>query len=169
MALDPANPGSLFVADLGADKRDEVSIATAGANLGWPLCEGDVCQESLDPADLARLAPPAVAYGSDAGCAVIGGVTVPWLDNGFIFGDLCSRRVWLLERDTPPDNPSAAGSPTAGAQDTQDSPQTWRMRQIADLSALARNIIAFGAAADGNVYVLSRNGAILRLHPAPVK
>ena len=151
------NPNRLFVTDVGEVTREEVSIATAGANLGWPLCEGDVCR---DNADMSKLTPPAVAYGRYVGCAITDGVTVPWLDDGFIFGDLCSRRVYLLERDSPP----------ARAQtDPQDNAQPWRMREIADLSALARNIIAFSAAAEGSVYVLSRNGAILRLHSDLVK
>ena len=145
MAFNPANPGSLFVADVGAGAREEVSVAVAGANLGWPMCEGDICR---DDADLADLAPPAGAYGRDVGCAVIGGVTVPWLDNGFIFGDLCSRRVWLLERDSAP-----------------DSPQDWQMREIADLSDHARNILAFGSAENGDVYILSYKNPILRLDP----
>ncbi len=154
MAFDPKYPNSLFVADVGQSSREEVSIATAGANLGWHLCEADICQESLDRATAANLAPPAVAYGRDTGCAIIGGVTVPWLDNGFIFGDICSRRVWLLERISLP-----AGPP--------DSPQIWRMREIANLSDSARNITAFGADVNGNIYVLPGKGPILRLYPEP--
>ena len=141
MAFHPANPASLFIADVGAQTKEEVSIATAGANLGWPLCEGDICRDY----DLAaNLTPPAVAYGRDIGCAVIGGVTVPWLDHQFIFGDLCSRRVWLL-----------AGDQASG----------WHMREIADLSDHARNILAFGAGRDDIVYILSYDKPILRLHP----
>ena len=37
------------------------------------------------------------------------------------------------------------------------------MREIANLSESARNIAAFGAGADGNVYALPRKGAMLRL------
>ena len=148
MAFDPANPANLFVADVGESTHEEVSIAVAGANLGWPLCEANTCQESLDAAAVANLTSPVVTYDRDVGCAIIGGVTVPWLANGFIFSDLCSRRVWLLERDSTPDNA-----------------QAWRMREIADLSESARNIIAFGVGADGSVYALPRTGAILRLYP----
>ena len=152
MDFDPANPGALFVADVGEHTKEEVSIATAGANLGWPLCEADVCQESLDPSTAATLTPPAVAYGRKLGCAVIGGVVVPWLDNRFIFGDYCSRRLWLLEQD-----------------DSQNGAQAWRMREIADLSVFARFLYSFGAAADGSVYVLLREGPILRLYPGLVR
>ena len=156
MAFDPANPDRIFVADVGEHTKEEVSIATAAANLGWPLCEADICQESLDPAIAANLIPPAVSYDRGGGCAVIGGVTVPWLDNAFIFSDYCSRRLWMLEQDSPPAIP-------------QDAPQTWRMREIADLSAPARFIHSFGLAPDGSVYVLAEDSPILRLHPDLVK
>ena len=142
MAFNPSSPGSLFVADVGSGSIEEVSIAVAGANLGWPMCEGDICRAS---ADLADLTPPAVAYGRDVGCAVIGGVTVPWLNDKFIFGDLCARRVWML-----------AGDPAS----------EWRMREIADLSDGARNILAFGSGEDGGVYILSYDNPILRLDPS---
>ena len=153
MAFDPQNPRNLFVADVGEKSREEVSIATAGANLGWPLCEGDDCRDNVVA---ARLAPPAIAYPRTLGCAIIGGVTVPWLDDGFIFSDLCSRRVWLLERDSASDS-------TRG--NTQDNAQDWRMREITTLVALTRNIVAFGAGADGSVYVLSHKSPALRLQP----
>ena len=146
MAFDPKNPSNLFVADVGKQTREEVSIATAGANLGWPLCEGDLCAAD---ADRAALAPPAVAYGRDVGCAIIGGVTVPWLDDAFIFSDLCARRVWLLERDGAPDSASR-----------------WRMRELADLVDAARNIVAFGIGENGGVYILSHQGPALRLDPS---
>ena len=160
MDFDPADPSRIFVGDVGEHTREEVSIATAGANLGWPLCEADLCQESLDPALAAKLAPPAVAYGRNLGCAVIGGVAVPWLDNRFIFSDLCSRRLWLLERDSPPD--AAQDSPP-------NSAQPWRMRQIADLSAPVRFLYSFGLASDGSVYVIGHDSPILRLYPGLVR
>ena len=153
MAFNPKSPANLFVADVGLRTWEEVSIATAGGNLGWPLCEGYACHPD---AAQAALAPPAIAYDRDRGCAIIGGHFVPWLNDRYLFGDLCSRRVYLLERDSPPDNAQAAH---------QDIPQAWRMRQIADLADATRNIIAFGASANGSVYVLSHNGPILRLHP----
>ena len=162
MAFDPKAPDSIFVADVGEISREEISIATAGANLGWPLCEGSVCHPD---ADLAALTPPVIDYGRYVGCAVIGGITIPRLDDAFIFGDICARRVWLLERANPPGSPD----PASAQEPTQDGAQGWRMREIANLSPSMRGIIAFGAAADGGVYALMRNGPIPRLHPDIVK
>ena len=148
MAFDPKNPARLFVADVGHQTSEEVSIAVAAANLGWPLCEGDVCQEPIDAAVAAKLTPPAIAYPRGIGCAVIGGVTVPWLNHGFIFGDLCARRVWLLEPHSDP----------AGAH-------KWRMRLIANIESGAHSVLAFGAGHRGSVYILSYNRPILRIDP----
>ena len=154
MAFDPKNPSNIFVADTGKQTREEVSIATAGANLGWPYCEGDICRDDADPAILATLTPPLVAYDSrTVGCAIIGGVTVPWLDDGFIFSDLCARRIWLLERDNLSDK-------------SPDGAQKWRMREIADLADAAPFIVAFGAGNDGSVYILTFDNPILRLDPS---
>ncbi len=158
MDFDPQNPDSLFVADVGGANWEEVSIATAGANLGWNLCESNDCAPGTD---LAALAPPAVAYPRTVGCAIIGGVVVPWLNNGFIFSDLCARRVWLMERA------DARDSPPAGAQDSEQySSQGWRMREIADLVDATRSILAFGSGENGGVYILSYDNPILRLDPS---
>ena len=154
MAFDSRNPVNLFVADVGASTWEEISIASAGANLGWPHCEGNACRDWVD---LAALTPPILAYGRDVGCVAIGGIAVPWLNDGFIFGDLCARRVWLLE----PDN-----SPDAAQASAPDAAQEWRMRQIADLSEIARTILAFGPGEDGSVYILSHDDPIRRLDPS---
>ena len=154
MDFDPQNPDRIFVADVGGSNWEEVSIATAGANLGWPLCEGPQC---IPETDIAALTPPALAYGRNVGCAVIGGIAVPWLDDAFIFSDLCARRIWLMER---------ADAQEKSPADAQDGAQKWRMREIADLVDAARNIVAFGAGDDGSVYILAHDNPILRLDPS---
>ena len=134
-----APDGRLFVGDVGQATREEVSIATAGANLGWPMCEGNVCAEA--PPDAAGRTAPIYTYGHSDGCAVIGGVTAPWLNNGFIFGDYCSKRVFLLE---------------------QDRREGWRTRLLAQMEGF---ILSFGIDTDGTVYVLTRRNPIMRLQP----
>ena len=146
MDFDPQNPHRLFVADVGASNWEEISIAAAGANLGWPLCEGPNCRPEADP---AILVPPAIAYDRNVGCAIIGGIAVPWLNDAFMFSDLCARRLWLMER-----------------AHAQDGAQEWRMREIADLVDAARNIVAFGAGDNGSVYILAHDNPILRLDPS---
>ena len=136
--MDFAPDGRLFVADVGSSRQEEVSIAASGANLGWPMCEGSVCDEGVE-ADAGGLTAPIHTYGRDDGCAIIGGVVAPRLNNGFVFGDYCSGRVWLLE---------------------QDGRGIWRTRMLAQAEG---QILSFGMDADGTVYVLSRPNLIMRL------
>jgi len=37
--------GALWVADVGQGSREEISIVPRGGNMGWPIWEGDLCQE----------------------------------------------------------------------------------------------------------------------------
>lgn len=140
-AVDPA--GNLWVADVGRWQEEEVSIATAGANLGWPVFEGNLCRATA--ADCAALSPatmPAATYPHEqSNCAIIGGVANPQPNLPYIFGDYCSRRIWALERD-----PAAATG--------------WRRREIAQSDS---NILGFGAGAAGEVFVLMQKNPIRRL------
>ena len=135
--------GNLWVADVGANSEEEVSLAAAGANLGWPIFEGSLCR--LTAAECAALraaaTAPVVVYQRDEGRAIIGGVGSPQPGIAFLFGDLVSRRIWALEPDA--------------ASDTG-----WRRREIAQANG---SILAFGRDAAGAVYVLLQNRAILRL------
>ena len=136
--MDFAPDGKIFVADVGDRKQEEISLAAAGDNLGWPLCEGNVCEEGVEP-DADGLTAPIFTYGKDDGCAIIGGVTAPLHGHGFVFGDFCSRRVYLLEND------ERGG---------------WQTRLLAQTEG---QILSFGIDADGTVYALTRRNPIMRL------
>ena len=142
MAFD--RQGRLFVADVGYLDQEEVSIAAAGANLGWPALEGNHCHEDSARvcADLAAESlAPIYTYGRGAGCAaIIGGATVPWLGHGFVFGDFCTSMIWAL---------------------SEDGDDAWEARELASLPD--RNIMAIAMGHDETVYVLTRNGPIFRL------
>ena len=135
-----APDGRLFVADVGGERQEEVSIAAAGANLGYHLCEANLCEEGVE-SDADGLTAPIYAYDREDGCAVIGGVTTPQLNNGFVFGDYCSGQVWLLE---------------------QDRQEGWNARRLAQAE---RRILSFGIDADGTVYILMAGKPIMRLQP----
>ena len=136
--MDFAPDGRLFIADVGFDTQEEISLAAAGANLSWPICEGNACRK-YTKADADGLTAPIYTYGREDGCAIIGGVTAPRMNNGFIFGDYCSGRVWLLE---------------------QDRWEGWRTRMLAHAE---RRILSFGVDAAGAVYVLTADNPIMRL------
>jgi len=136
--MDFASDGRLFVADVGGGRQEEVSLAASGANLGWPMCEGNLCEEGAAQ-DAHGLTAPIYTYGREGGCAIIGGVTAPRLNNGFVFGDHCIGLVRLLE---------------------QDKQEGWRTRTLAQRKW---QILSFGIGANGMVYVLSRDNPIMRL------
>ena len=139
--MDFAPDGRLFIADVGEAKQEEISLAAAGANLGWPLCEGNICEEGID-ADAYGLTAPIFTYGRDEGCAVIGGVTALLPSHGFVFGDHCSRRVWLLE------------------QDGQEGGRAGILAQ------LKKPILSFGNIdAARRVYILTNGKLIMRMQP----
>ena len=133
--------GDLIVADVGANAVEEVSIAGRGANLGWPAFEGSERRRGDDEGEaLADATFPIVEYPRSGGeCGIIGGANLPGPDGGYVFGDLCSGKVWTLEGD---------------------SESGMSMRLIMDLP---RTILAFGTDARGNLYALTRGGPIARV------
>lgn len=94
-AFDPA--GRLIIADVGEGTWEEVNVGVAGANYGWPACEGYACA----PTAPAGLTTPFHVYNQDdpaplGGCSVIGGVVVrdprvTGLAGRYLFGDYCRR------------------------------------------------------------------------------
>ena len=125
--------GDLIVADVGGSSREELSIASRGANLGYPVFEGGMCN-----AEDERLCDSAENYTfpiyeyphEDGDCAIIGGMTDS--RGRYIFGDLCSRRVWALERTAP---------------------DAWGATEI--FGGGGSRVVAFGTDADGAVYALT--------------
>ncbi|MEZ6243590.1 MAG: PQQ-dependent sugar dehydrogenase [Phycisphaerales bacterium] len=96
--------GKLWVGDVGGQLREEISLATPGANLGWNLVEGTHCRTSPDCLD-ADLTPPVVEYPHevtpDGGHAVIAGQVFtdprcPALYGAFIYTDHISANFWAI-------------------------------------------------------------------------
>ena len=146
MSFDAA--GRLWVGDVGATASEEVSIVTAGANLGWPLFEGQRCYGGeTQCAALTGATPPVATYARDEGCAVIWGgqyqgAALPPLAGAYLFGDYCSGRIWAL---------------------SPEGENGWRRRLAATIGS---PLLAFGTDAAGEMYALSVNRPLLKLTPA---
>ena len=98
--IDPVS-GLLYVADVGRDLAEEVSIApfrSPGLDYGWPLFEGSTCRRAAGCGGGATV-PPAFEYGHEGmGCAVVGGhvyrgSAIPGLSGRYFYGDYCGG--WL--------------------------------------------------------------------------
>lgn len=103
--------GQFYVGEVGGNNqalaREEVHIASAGSNLGWPFCEGDNCNfpSGQFPADYS---PVLFSYGHNGpfpGGAIIGGPVYrgsmfPSQYQGSLFiGDYVQNVVRVLELD----------------------------------------------------------------------
>ncbi|MEX0784223.1 MAG: PQQ-dependent sugar dehydrogenase [Dehalococcoidia bacterium] len=130
--------GELWAADVGQHEVEEVNRIERGANYGWAVMEGERCL--LEECDSRAFVAPLATYRHSEGCSVVGGVVyrgtdIPALRGLYVFGDLCSDRVWTLDGD--------------GDRD--------------ELLAVAGPIVSFAADRQGEVYVLQFGQPIMRL------
>jgi glucose/arabinose dehydrogenase len=152
--------GDLYIGDVGQSAREEIDLQPAdspgGENYGWKVMEGTLCfgtsacPASTPPCNSPALTLPILEYANaGADCSVIGGYVyrgsrLPQLRGVYLFGDLCSGRIWGA-------NPQGGG---------------WRVRRLAGAeSALQdQSLIAFGEDRHGELYVAT-SSAIYRLDP----
>ena len=137
----------LWIADVGQELYEEVNFQPAaspgGENYGWNRMEGLHCYTS--GCSQTGLVLPVAEYTHAAGgCSVTGGFVYrgaasPGMRGIYLYGDLCSGRIWGIERQ--------GGS--------------WSNRQ---LLASGFSITTFGQDEAGEVYVANAtNGTIHRI------
>ena len=176
--------GRLFLADVGQETVEEVSLVTPGANLGWNDWEGSYLFAGREvglanPRGAPRLTYPVVEYGQDdpllqSGSAVTGLVVsrdnpIQQLRNVVLFGDNPSGEVFAVDADV---------DPVGG----QDAIRRVLFRHKGDLETLlelvrdknaeqgqpraSRADLRFGSGSDGQIFLLNkRDGVIRRLVP----
>jgi glucose/arabinose dehydrogenase len=141
--------GDLWVADVGADDAEEINFLPAktghgrGANLGWPLLEGDIEQNGGPPK--GYVAPIKTYDHNREHCAIIGGFVyrgraIPQLRGGYLHADYCGgeiRGLALVDGDVV-DRPLGS----------------------------MRNPSSFAEDAEGELLVLSIKGDVYRIVPA---
>ncbi|MDE0613809.1 MAG: PQQ-dependent sugar dehydrogenase [bacterium] len=142
--------GDLWIADVGQNTWEEIHVLKAadgwkpGANLGWPLFEGDErFSGTATPEDLDF---PAYVYHHDDGCSITGGhvyrgSAIPHLVGTYVFGDFCQGRIWGLTIDD----------------------QGVATRAELDLSVPQVTLVSFGEDASGELYILSFDDTVYRL------
>ncbi|HEY6118449.1 MAG TPA: PQQ-dependent sugar dehydrogenase, partial [Pyrinomonadaceae bacterium] len=110
--------GVMFINDVGENSREEINLGQAGANYGWPTCEG-TCSNS---AFVNPIFTYAHGNSSTTGCAIVGGAfynpTVNQFPSGYLgtyfFADLCSgwvRRLDPVQANTVTDFTSGLTQP----------------------------------------------------------
>jgi hypothetical protein len=97
----------LYIADVGQDAWEEVDRQPAssdgGENYGWNLLEGTHCYNATS-CPLTGDTLPIAEYSHDFGCSIIGGYVYRGpsqhaLQGSYVFGDICSGRIWTLPSD----------------------------------------------------------------------
>jgi uncharacterized repeat protein (TIGR03806 family) len=148
--------GALWEADVGQNAWEEINVLKKGRNYGWRIFEGlhdfknpnGLQQTCSDPSSLRCFDKPIFEYrqGEDGrsitGGLVYRGTRAPSLVGKYIYGDYVSGRVWALSSD---------GATASGTQ------------AVGDVSPLTQALVAFGADAQGEVYVVSHNGTLARI------
>lgn len=138
-SFDPAT-GFLYVADVGQDRFEEVSVITRGANAGWAYYEGKQLAISLYPGNPTiltnpppGLVPPIQDYahggGTFQGNSISGGIVyrgsrISQLYGAYIFGDYTSGNIWFLRYDgtntVPFQRIAGANGPVAFGRDPRN-------------------------------------------------
>jgi len=142
--------GDLYIGDVGQNSFEEIDFQPAGdpggQNYGWNIMEGDSCYPpGTVGCNRTGLALPVFVYDHSLGCSVTGGhvyrgSAFPSLQGVYLFGDLCSTRIWGIRKN--------------GA--------AWDNALLADNSTLT--ITTFGEDESGNVYVVNyANGELLMI------
>lgn len=107
--IDPST-GDVFVADVGQDTWEEVSVATAGGrNFGWPRREGDASYDT-GCAAVGALTAPIFAYDHGMGMSVMSAGVYrrpagalhgfpPEFEGNYFFSDYYTGYLWRLEKN----------------------------------------------------------------------
>ena len=178
---DPRN-GNLFLADIGQNIVEELSLVTSGANLGWNAWEGSFGFISRQAVSLANqrgdagMTYPVVEYGQSdpllqsqsaiTGVHVYRGDAIPQLANLVLFGDFPSGEMFYIQADALP----------GGGQDPirrillNDGGESKTLLQVIreknveqGKSPVTRADLRFGAGPDAQVFLLNKHDGTVRL------
>ncbi len=172
IAIDPATD-DLYIGDVGQNCWEEIDYSPGsspgGENFGWRQMEGNQC---FNPADFNECDPngvscgssppcghpsltlPIVEYGRAGGiCAVIGGPVyrgcrMPAFDGAFFYGDFCGGFVKSFEVSN-------------GAAINADD---WT-QEVDPGGTLVFSLTGFGTDGQGEIYVVDRDGSVLKILP----
>jgi glucose/arabinose dehydrogenase len=142
--------GALLLADVGQGSREEVDHlpwpADGLVNFGWPTFEGEQRYSDRPLTRAGPLVRPVSTYGRDRGCSVTGGFVyrgaeLEGVQGRAFYGDWCTGSVWSFDTAAPA--------------------RTLR-REAFEVPSLT----SFGEDENGELYLVSQEGALFRLTAA---
>jgi glucose/arabinose dehydrogenase len=156
--------GALIIADVGQNAREEVNYepaGTGGRNYGWRIREARIPTPDVPPTSPAYgpLTDPIYDYTHDDGMSVTGGFVYrgmrlpPAYRGRYFFADFERARVWSMGLSI---NPS-----------TQEATAIDVIEHTAELggSAALGGIASFGRDPQGELYLATFSGQIIRIGP----
>ncbi len=180
-AWDPDN-GNMFLADIGQNIVEEISLVTSGANLGWNTWEGSfrfISRSAVslnNPRGDEALTYPVAEYGQEdpllqrssaaTGLHVYRSDAIPELANLVLFGDNPSGEVFYVSADLLPSGGQQAIRRIL-LNDSGDSKTLLQVIQEKNReqgrSPASRVDLRFGSGPDGQVFLLNKRDGVIRL------
>lgn len=181
-AWDPAN-GTMYVSDIGQNIVEEISTATAGANLGWNAWEGSFRYAGRGgvivegPRADSTMVFPVVEYQhadplfqrqvAVAGLHVVRGDAIPALRNKVLFADNPSGELFWFDADNPPRGGSTGihrvlfRTPTG---ETKNLLGLVREKNAAQGKPPATRVdLRFSGGSDGRIFLLNKADGTIRV------
>ncbi len=163
-SFDRAN-GRLFMADVGQNVIEEVSVSAAGVggiNFGWRCMEGNTCTGLTGcTCNAATLRNPILQYNHAGGaCSITGGYVyrgcaIPSLTGQYFYADYCSGQIFT-------NNYAGNGTTLAGASVN-------RTAELAPGGGLSiSTITSFGEDAYGEIYICDQAGEVFKIVQNPI-
>jgi glucose/arabinose dehydrogenase len=143
--------GDFWIGDVGQAVWEEVDVVRRGTqgpvNFGWNITEGPDCYNAQS-CRRDGLTGPVSAYKHDLGCAIVGGYVYrgsayPFLAGTYLFSDNCTSHVWAID--------AASDGPSDPVQ----------------VGQVDGNVATFGEGADGELYMLTLQGSVLKVVAQP--
>jgi glucose/arabinose dehydrogenase len=146
--------GDLYIADVGQGAREEINLSPLasgggkGFNYGWDVLEGTICFPPGAQCNPAGLTQPVVEYDHGSGaCSITGGyvyrgLAIPALQGTYFYSDFCTSFIRSFRY--------------VNGQVTQHF--DW-----ASLNLSAENVTSFGEDNQGELYVMTSQGALYRV------
>ncbi|HVJ44861.1 MAG TPA: PA14 domain-containing protein [Luteolibacter sp.] len=175
--------GEIYVADVGQDSREEITVARKGGNHQWPFKEGSVAGPVDKPAKIiGREVQPVFDYARTMGGCVIGGMVYRGsqhsgsLTGKYIFGDHSSRGLYALDRSDEKNTEAEfliamprAGSLSGISEGPDGEPYFIELGEAGTDTGKIRKLIRSGPAVPEPPKLLSQTGAftdLTKLTPA---